>query len=114
MDYVVFSRTRGIFSCDLPRGVSWRTLVVELYPLPFNLLAIAAIVSGIVIATWWIIGLYGVHTRKQEDELPEIELPAHLHEVISGIPPVLIIFYLFIGLSLVLYVIYIWVWRISY
>lgn len=87
---------------------------MELFPLFVNLIAVTAILSGIAIGVWWIIGLYALHSRKEERELPEIELPASLHEVFTGIPPVLILFYAFIGLSLVLYVLYIWIGRLTY
>jgi hypothetical protein len=55
-----------------------------------------------------------VHSRKVEEELPEIELPAHLHEVFTGVPAALIIFYAFIAASLVVYVLYIWLGGITY
>lgn len=87
---------------------------MELNPLFVNLVAAAAIVVGLAIAAWWIIGLYWMHTRRSEKELPEVELPANLHEVFTGVPPVLIIFFIFIGLSLVLYVLYIWLGGINY
>lgn len=87
---------------------------MELFPLLVNLLAIAAIITGVAIGGWWIIGLYGVHTRKEEKELQEIELPANLHEVFTGIPPVIVIFIAFIFGSGLLYVLYIWLGGISY
>lgn len=79
-----------------------------------NFIAVVAILTGIALGAWWVMGLYAVHRRTEEKELPEVELPGHIHEVISGIPPVLIAFYVFTALSLIVYVIYIWVARISY
>jgi len=87
---------------------------MELNPLTSNLLAIAAMVAGLLIAGWWVIGLYSVRGRKQEKEPPEADLPGRQHEVVSGVPLVLIIFYTFIGISLVGYVLYIWLGGISY
>ena len=87
---------------------------MELNPLLPNIIASAAIILGIALATWWVIGLYWVHTRRQEEELPEVDLPGDLHEVIPGVPVVMTIFYVFIALSLVLYVIYIWLGGMTY
>ncbi len=87
---------------------------MELNPLFVNVIAVVAIVTGIAIALWWIIGLYFMHTRREEDELAEIDLPGDLHEVIPGVPAVMTTFYIFIALSLVLYVIYIWLGGITY
>jgi hypothetical protein len=87
---------------------------VELNPLFVNIIAVIAMITGLSIAAWWLIGLYWIHSRKHEQELPEIELPANLHEVFTGVPPVLIVFYAFIALSLVSYVLYIWLGGITY
>ena len=87
---------------------------MELNPLTSNLLAIAAIAAGLLLAGWWVIGLYSVHSRKEEKEMREVDLPGHLHEVTSGVPLVLIVFFTFIGISLVGYVLYIWLGGISY
>lgn len=87
---------------------------MELYPLLTNIIAVVAMITGLAIGTWYIIGLYIVHTRKQEHELPEVDLPGDLHETISGIPPVLIIFYIFVGITMLMYVLYIWLGGISY
>ena len=83
-------------------------------PLFVNMIAIIAILGGIAIGGWYVMGLYSVHTRKEEKELPEVELPSHLHEVISGIPPVLMFFYAFIVISLIVYVLYIWLGGFNY
>lgn len=89
-------------------------VAMELYSMFVNLIAIAAIVGGLVLGGWWVIALYFVHSRKEEKELPEIELPERIHEVFTGIPPALILFYAFIGLSMILYVLYIWLGRVLY
>ncbi|MDO8683403.1 MAG: hypothetical protein Q7N50_07980 [Armatimonadota bacterium] len=88
---------------------------MDYFPLLANLLAVIAIVTGLAIGAWWIIGLYSLHTRREEKELPEVELPANLHEVFTGIPAVLWIFYAFIAISSIAYVLYIWLVRgVSY
>ncbi|HEX2951428.1 MAG TPA: hypothetical protein VHV83_17935 [Armatimonadota bacterium] len=79
-----------------------------------NIIALLAISTGLVVTAWWVIALYGVHSRKDEKELPEIDLPAHLHEILSGIPPALMAFYIFTGITLVAYVISVWVAGVSY
>lgn len=88
--------------------------MMELNPLFVNIIAWAAMVSGLAAAAWYVIGLYWVHTRRQEKELPEVELPANLHEVFTGVPPVLVIFFIFIGVSLIAYVLYIWLGGLNY
>lgn len=77
-------------------------------PALVNLIAGIAIVTGFAFLIWWIIGLYAVHDRKAEHELPEMELPGHIHEVFAGVPPVLVIFYIFIGVWMIGYFFYIW------
>ena len=79
-----------------------------------NAIAVIAIVTGLVGTAWWIIGLYGMHNRKEEKELPEIELPAHLHEVMSGVPLALVLFYIFTGITLIAYVVSVWIAGVSY
>jgi hypothetical protein len=83
-------------------------------PLLMNILAITAMVSGLLIAAWYIVGLYWVFDRKVEEELPEVELPGHIHEVFTGTPPVLILFYVFMVIAMALYVTYIWAGGISF
>ncbi|MCL5103463.1 MAG: hypothetical protein M1133_05035 [Armatimonadetes bacterium] len=79
-----------------------------------NIIAIVAMVAGILLAVWWLVGLYSVHTRKQEHELPEVDLPADLHETISGVPAFLWIFILLTGVTLVAYVVSVWLSGVSY
>lgn len=83
-------------------------------PLLMNLLALAAIVSGVFVAAWFIIALHWIHSRKVEDEMPEVDLPGHLHEVLAGVPPAIVLFLIFVAVSMVLYVVYIWAGGISY
>jgi hypothetical protein len=83
-------------------------------PLLVNMMAITAMLIGLVIVAWWIIALYWMHTRDVEGRLPQVNLPADLHEVLTGIPLALTIFYIFIALSLAGYVLYIWKGGISY
>ncbi len=77
-------------------------------------MAILAALVGLVIAAWWIVGLYWMHTRDVENKLPHVDLPADLHEVLTGIPLALTIFYIFTALSLVGYVLYIWTSGVAY
>lgn len=77
-------------------------------------MAVAAIVAGLAFAASWIISLYFVRTRKEEDELAEVELPGHLHEVMAGIPTTLVVFFSFILVSLVIYLLYVWLRGITY
>ena len=81
---------------------------MELNPLYANMVAVIAIVAGLVIGAWWIAGLYWVHSRRQEKELPEAELPANLHETSTGIPSVLVMFYVFIIFVAIAYVLFAW------
>lgn len=77
-------------------------------------IATIAIIAGIALGAWYVIGLYWLHSRKEEKELQDIELPANLHEVFTGVPPVLIIFYIFMFVFSIAYVIYIWLGGLSY
>ena len=79
-----------------------------------NVIAWIAIVSGLLLAIWWLVGLYGVHTREQERRLPGIELPDRLHEKIAGIPPFLMIFFIFTGICLISYMLAAWLAGVSY
>lgn len=79
-----------------------------------NLIAIAAIVLGLILAGWWVTALYGMRTRDEEDKLPQTAFPADIHEGSAGVPPALRAFYIFIALSLIGYVLYIWLGGISY
>ena len=79
-----------------------------------NIIAIVAIIAGILLAVWWLVGLYAVQSRKQEHELPEVDLPADLHETISGVPTFLWIFILLTGVTLVAYVLSVWITGVSY
>jgi hypothetical protein len=87
---------------------------MEFFPLIVNSLAIAAVTVGILLGSWWIIGLYWVRNRSGEDDLTEESLPGDYHEESTGVPPVLTIFYIFIGVSLIVYVIYTALRGISY
>ena len=87
---------------------------MELNPLFVNLIAIASIIGALLLGAWWIIGFYGVRNRANETELSESDMPGSAHETSTGIPPVLVIFYIFMGLSMLLYVLYIWLGGVSY
>jgi len=83
-------------------------------PLLVNVIAVAAIIFGLILAAWFYISLYWMHSREVEEKLIDVSFPAELHEKLTGIPPTLVIFYAFIMLSLVVYVLYIWLGGISY
>ena len=87
---------------------------MELIPLFVNVLALVAMAFGLAIAAWFVVGLFWVHSRREEQELPEVELPGNVHEVFAAVPPVLVAFFLFIALSAVAYVLYIWLGGITY
>lgn len=77
---------------------------MELFPLYGNVLVALAIVGGLATAVWFVMELYWVRSREQEEELPEITLPGHVHEVLSGIPGALWAFYAMMAIALILYV----------
>ena len=77
-------------------------------PLFVNVIAVLAIVAGLAFGAWLIIGLYWMHSREAEKKLPELTAPADLREIATGPPPALTIFYVLTLLSLVGYVLYIW------
>ncbi|MCE5199994.1 MAG: hypothetical protein ABFD54_08445 [Armatimonadota bacterium] len=79
-----------------------------------NTIAVLAIIAGLALAGWWHIGLHWVHTRRQEEELPEVSLPANLHERFTGIPAVLVIFYIWCGLWMFGYILYTWLGGVTY
>lgn len=83
-------------------------------PLFVNLIAVAAGITGLLLAAWWIVSLYWLHSRDAESRLSKIDLPDELGEVLSGIPASLVAFYLFIAMAMVAYVLYMWLGGISY
>lgn len=83
-------------------------------PLLVNLMAIAAIAAGLALAAWWIAGLYWMQSRQDEEKLRQIKFPAELREAASGIPAALVIFYVFMGLTLIGYVLYAWLGGVTY
>lgn len=78
------------------------------------IIALIAIVGGILFAGYWLMGLYAIHSRKVEQELPEVELPSHLHEVFTGLPWFIVLFIVGIGICMVAYVISVWAYGVSY
>lgn len=83
-------------------------------PFYVNMIALIAIVSSLAIAAWWLIGLYLVQRREAEKDMSQVSFPAGLRELNSRVPPVLVIFFTFIGLSLIGYVLYIWLGGVTY
>lgn len=79
-----------------------------------NLIAWLAMITGIVFAGWWAIGLFAIHSREKELELPEIDAPDGIKEKFTGIPPVLVIFLTFVGITLVAYIAAVWLTGVTY
>jgi hypothetical protein len=86
---------------------------MELNPLFANVLAWILIAGGLALAVWWVIGLHAVRTR-EEKELREADLPGYDHEPVPSVPPVMIIFYVFMALSCMGYVLFVWLGGIRY
>ncbi len=87
---------------------------MELNPIFVNLIAWIAMAAGMLLAVWWLIGLLWVRDRGADEEIREAGLPGNLHEASGGIPPVLIIFFALIAVSLVFYVLFVWLGGITY
>jgi|GEM_PF-1759724 len=83
-------------------------------PFLVYIIAILAIVSGLGLVIWWIIGLYWMHSRGKEHELQEVTVPANIKEKFTGIPLVLIILMIFTGITMVTYVLTVWQTGVSY
>ena len=79
-----------------------------------NIIAYLAIATGILVGLWWIITVYAVHTRAKEHDLVHIDMPANLHEVETGIPPALIILFVFFAIAMVAYVLSVWAFGVTY
>lgn len=79
-----------------------------------NLIAVIAILVGLIISVWLVVGLYGVRNRSSENDLPVEAFNPGEHESGAHVPIVLVLFYIFIALSLILYVLYIKFGGISY
>ena len=87
---------------------------MELNPLFANVLAWIVMIAALALIGWWVIGLYWVRHRGQENEPPEADLPGHQHETFAAVPAVLVIFYAFMFLSCVGYVVFVWLGGIRY
>jgi hypothetical protein len=79
-----------------------------------NLIAVLAMIAGLAFAAWWTVGLLTARTRKQEAELPEMDAPDGLKEKITGVPPVLVVFLAFVGVTMVVYVLWVWLTGVTY
>jgi hypothetical protein len=87
---------------------------MELDPVFVNIIAIIAIIGGLAITGWWVFAQFNAHSRKKEEGLPEIKLPADLREVITGVPLALTVFYIFVFVTMIIYVLYIWLGGVTY
>ena len=83
-------------------------------PLYMNIMAMAAILLGLALTAWWIVGLISVRSRDKDDDLPKETFGSDIQEVITGIPAVLKIFFTFMVLTMIGYVLYIWLGGVSY
>ena len=79
-----------------------------------NIIAVLGIIIGLVFAGWWTVGLFSIRTREQEQEGPEIDAPDGLREKLNGVPPVLTIFIIFTAVTMVSYILAIWLTGVSY
>lgn len=73
-----------------------------------------AIVAGILIAIWWVIALYWMHSRRAEAKLPELEIPVSIREAITGVPMALIVFFAFTIVTMISYVLTVWLGGVTY
>lgn len=79
-----------------------------------NILAILSFLIGAAFAGWWAIGYLAVRSRESETHLPEIDVPGDIKENFTGIPPVLTVFLIFSGITMVAYVLAVWLTGVSY
>ena len=79
-----------------------------------NIIAVMAIVSGLLLALWWYVAVYRMHSRRAERELPQLQMPARIRESPSGPPTVLVVFYIFTAVAMISYVICVWAFGVSY
>lgn len=79
-----------------------------------NIIAVLAMVVGLALTGWWAMGLLSVHSREQEEQLPSLQAPAGIEEKLTGIPPVLTTFFVLIGVSLLGYILAIWLTGATY
>ncbi len=79
-----------------------------------NLVAWVAIITGVVVAGWWTIGLLSVYSREKEAELPEVEVTDGIKEKFTGVPAVLVILFIFMGVTLVAYVLATWLAGVTF
>lgn len=79
-----------------------------------NAIAVLAMIAGLALAGWWAVGLHSIHSREAEAKLLEIEAPDGIREKFTGVPRVLVIFLAFMALTMVGYVLAIWLTGVSY
>jgi hypothetical protein len=79
-----------------------------------NIIAVLAIIAGLAFAGWWAVGLFAVHSREAEAELPEMDAPDGIKEKFAGVPRVLVIFLACTAVAMVAYVLSSWLTGVSY
>lgn len=87
---------------------------MELFAVIPNVIVYVTMFASLIFAIWWLISLYRIHTREAESKLPRIDLPADLKEIETGIPLSLVLFFAFIGVSMVSYILYAWLGGVTY
>ena len=86
---------------------------MEMFPRFVNLIAALAIVAGLGVVAWWLIGMYGMRDRGSRREIDDGEPLTHAHED-ARVPPVMIFFIAFIAVSMIAYMLYIWLGGVRY
>ena len=79
-----------------------------------NIIAYLAILLGVLLTVWWVVGLYRMNSRQAEDHLPQLDSPAGIGEVESRIPAFVTTLIIFVGISMVAYVLAVWLTGVSY
>jgi len=83
-------------------------------PMLLNIILGLAIITGLAISIWWVISLYWLRGRDEESESTQISLPGGIKEEQAKVPPSLIVFYVFIAVTMIGYIIYAWLGGITY
>ena len=79
-----------------------------------TIIAVLAMLVGVAFSGWWAIGLLRIRSREEEHKGLEIEAPAGLREKLNGVPPVLIIFIVFVVVAMIGYILAVWLTEVTY
>jgi hypothetical protein len=83
-------------------------------PAYFNIVATIAMIGGLALAVWWILAMYSMRTREEEDVAERTDLPDGLAESSARVPPALKLFFLMVAVTMIAYVVYDWLGGVSY